>query len=113
MSRIAVIGAGSWGTALALSLSRHGGHSLSFWVHSPDHAKEMAARRENTRYLPGFPLPEEIRITNALTDAIADAEVVLCVTPSQALRATMEQMAPALKPGQVLLSASKGVEEKT
>jgi glycerol-3-phosphate dehydrogenase (NAD(P)+) len=113
MSRIAVIGAGSWGTALALSLHRHRGHQLSFWAHSPDHAAEMSERRENHRYLPGFPLPEDIHITASLTEAITDAEVILCVTPSQALRATMEVMAPSLQPGQILLSASKGVEEKT
>ncbi len=113
MSRIAVIGAGSWGTALAISLARRGGHTLSLWAHSPSHADDIAATRTNTRYLPNFPIPEDIRITASLTDAIADAEIILCVTPSQALRATMQQMAPALQPQQILLSASKGVEEKT
>jgi glycerol-3-phosphate dehydrogenase (NAD(P)+) len=113
MSRIAVIGAGSWGTALALSLSRHSGHNLSLWAHSPDHAEEITARRENLRYLPGFPIPSDIRVTASLADAVADAEVILCVTPSQALRATMEQLAPVLETEQILLSASKGVEEKT
>jgi len=118
MSRIAVIGAGSWGTALAISLARRGGHSLSLWAHSPTHAQELSDHSENLRYLPGFPLPAEIRIAASLTDAIAPpaqpaAEIILCVTPSQALRATMQQLAPALQPQQVLLSASKGIEEKT
>jgi len=113
MSRIAVIGAGSWGTALALSLARRGGHSLSLWAHSPAHAAELAGQRENLRYLPGFPLPADIRIAAGLTDAVASAEIVLCVTPSQALRATMLQLAPALTPDQILLSASKGIEEHT
>jgi glycerol-3-phosphate dehydrogenase (NAD(P)+) len=113
MSRIAVIGAGSWGTALAISLARRGGHTLTLWAHSPSHSDDIAATRTNTRYLPNFPVPEDIRITASLTDAITDAEIILCVTPSQALRATMKQMAPALKPDQILLSASKGVEEKT
>jgi glycerol-3-phosphate dehydrogenase (NAD(P)+) len=113
MSRIAVIGAGSWGTALALSLSRQNRHPLTLWAHSPAHAQELATTRENTRYLPGFPLPTDIRVTDSLTDAITEADIILCVTPSQALRSIMEQIAPALAPDQILLSASKGVEEKT
>jgi glycerol-3-phosphate dehydrogenase (NAD(P)+) len=113
MSRIAVLGAGSWGTALALSLARRGGHSLSLWAHSPAHAAELAATRENKLYLPGFSLPGDVRITASLEDAIRDAEIILCVTPSQALRSIMEQIAPAIGRGQVLLSASKGVEETT
>jgi glycerol-3-phosphate dehydrogenase (NAD(P)+) len=113
MSRIAVIGAGSWGTALALSLSRQNRHPLTLWAHSPAHAQELAATRENTRYLPGFPLPTDIRVTHSLTDAISQADIILCVTPSQALRSVMEQIAPSLTPNQILLSASKGVEEKT
>ena len=113
MSRIAVIGAGSWGTALAISLARRGGHTLTLWAHSPSHADDINATRTNARYLPDFPISSDIRVTSSLTDAIADAETILCVTPSQALRATMEQLLPALKPSQVLLSASKGVEENT
>jgi glycerol-3-phosphate dehydrogenase (NAD(P)+) len=113
MSRIAVIGAGSWGTALAISLARRGGHTLSLWAHSPAHADELRTTHENSRYLPGFTLSPDIRITKDLTDAIDSAETVLCVTPSQALRSIMQQIAPALLPHQVLLSASKGVEERT
>ena len=113
MSRIAVIGAGSWGTALAISLARRGGHELSLWAHSPSHAEELADTGENRRYLPGFVLPADIRITSSLNDAIAEAQIVLCVTPSQALRSVMEQIAPRLTPQQVLLSASKGIEEKS
>lgn len=113
MSRIAVIGAGSWGTALALSLARRGGHTLTLWAHSPSHAEELADTGENLRYLPGFIVPADITITSSLTAAIEGADTVLCVTPSQALRSVMEQIAPALTPKQVLLSASKGIEEKT
>ncbi len=113
MSRIAVVGAGAWGTALALSLARHGGHDLSLWAHSPAHAEELADTGENLRYLPGFVLPMGIRITARLPEAIEGAETILCVTPSQALRSVMEAIAPVLSAGQVLLSASKGIEEKT
>jgi len=113
MSKIAVLGAGAWGTALALSLARRGGHELTLWAHSPAHAEELADTGENLRYLPGFVLPMDIRVTARLQDAVAGAEIVLCVTPAQAMRSVMEEIAPGLKPGQVLLSASKGIEEKT
>jgi glycerol-3-phosphate dehydrogenase (NAD(P)+) len=113
MSRIAVLGAGAWGTALAVSLARRGGHQLCLWAHSPAHAEELADTGENLRYLPGFVLPMDIHVTARLPEAVADAEIILCVTPSQALRSIMEAIAPVLKPQQFLLSASKGLEEKT
>jgi glycerol-3-phosphate dehydrogenase (NAD(P)+) len=113
MSRIAVIGAGAWGTALAVSLARRGGHKLTLWAHSPEHAKQLADTGKNTRYLPGFILPADVIVTAKLNQAIAGADIVLCVTPSQALRSVMEQIEPMLSANQVLLSASKGIEEKT
>ena len=113
MSRIAVLGAGAWGTALAVSLARRGGHQLTLWAHSPEHAKELADKGENLRYLPSFLLPSDLRITASLRDAIDGAEIILCVTPSQALRSVMEVVGPHLTHHQVLLSASKGIEEKT
>jgi glycerol-3-phosphate dehydrogenase (NAD(P)+) len=113
MSRIAVIGAGAWGTALTVSLARRGGHDLTLWAHSPAHAAELSDSGENHRYLPGFVIPFDVHITSKINDAIAGADVILCVTPSQALRSIMEQIAPMLTSRQVLLSASKGIEEKT
>jgi glycerol-3-phosphate dehydrogenase (NAD(P)+) len=113
MSRIAVIGAGAWGTALTVSLARRGGHRLTLWAHSPDHAAQLTDTGENTRYLPGFILPADVAITHKLGSAISGADVILCVTPSQALRSIMVQIAPLLTTRQVLLSASKGIEEKT
>ncbi len=94
MSRIAVLGAGSWGTALALSLARRGGHELCLWAHSPSHADELSDTGRNTRYLPGFTLPIDIQVTADLRSAVDQAEVVLCVTPSQALREVMTEIAP-------------------
>lgn len=113
MSRIAVVGAGAWGTALAISLARRGGHELTLWAHSPAHAEELKHKRENLRYLPGFALPDEMRITAELPEAIAGADTILCATPSQALRSVMEAIGPSLTPEQFLLSASKGIEERT
>jgi len=113
MSRIAILGAGAWGTALAVSLARRGGHDLSLWSHSPAHAEELTDTGENLRYLPGFILPVDVRITARLTHAILAADIILCVVPSQHMRPIMAEIAHALNPGQVLLSASKGIEEKT
>ena len=113
MSRIAVIGAGAWGTALAISLARRNGHELSLWAHSPAHADELADTGENKRYLPGFVLPADIRVTAELVHAVDGAEIVLCVTPSQHLRAIIKQIAPGLPATTVILSASKGIEDKT
>jgi glycerol-3-phosphate dehydrogenase (NAD(P)+) len=113
MSRIAILGAGAWGTALAVSLARRGNHQLCLWAHSPAHAEELADTGENLRYLPGHILPADVEVTARLDDAIDDAEIILCVTPSQALRSIMEQIAARLTHRQILLSAAKGIEEKT
>ncbi len=113
MSRIAILGAGAWGTALAVSLARRGGHDLSLWSHSPAHAEELTDSGVNLRYLPGFVLPVDVRITAKLTHAIIGAEIILSVVPSQHLRGVMDELAHALYPQQVLISASKGIEEKT
>lgn len=113
MSRIAILGAGAWGSALAISLARRGGHELCLWSHSSDHAHQLLESGENARYLPGYILPADVSVTPSLTDAIEDAEIILCVTPSHALRSVMQQIAPELTSEQILLSASKGIEERT
>lgn len=113
MSRIAVLGAGAWGTALALSLARRGGHSLVLWAHSPALAEQLAETGENLPYLPGFTLPADIEITSDLARAVFRADILLSVTPSQHLRQTIAQIAPLLTSNQIILSASKGIEERT
>jgi glycerol-3-phosphate dehydrogenase (NAD(P)+) len=111
MSRITVLGAGAWGTALALSLARRGGHQLCLWSHSTALAEQLADAGENLRYLPGFTLPVDIQITSDLPRAIFEADILLCVTPSQHLRGVITHIAPMLTRNQIILSASKGLEE--
>ncbi len=111
MSRIAVLGAGAWGTALALSLARRGGHELVLWSHSAALAEQLTDTGENLPYLPGFTLPAGIEVTADLPRAIFEADVLLSVTPSQFLRETIAHIAPLLTPKQIILSASKGLEE--
>jgi len=113
MSRIATLGAGAWGTALALSLARRGGHQLCLWSHSATLAEQLADTGENLHYLPGFTLPSDIQITADLPRAIFEADILLCVTPSQHLRGIITHIAPLLTRNQIILSASKGIEETT
>jgi len=113
VSRIAILGAGAWGTALALSLARRGGHELCLWSHSAALAQQLADTGENLPYLPGFILPADIQVTSDLPGAIFEADILLCVTPSQHLRGIITHIAPLLTRNQIILSASKGIEETT
>jgi glycerol-3-phosphate dehydrogenase (NAD(P)+) len=112
MSRIIVLGSGAWGTALALSLHRRGGHQVTLWAHSPEFAQEINDAGENTLFLPGFPLPAGITVTGD-NAAVAGAEMVLSVVPSEFLRSTFARLGPHLRPGQIVVSATKGVENHT
>ena len=113
MSRIAVLGAGAWGTALAISLARRGGHEIVLWSHSPLLAEQLTDVGENLPYLPGFTLPADIFITSDLPAAIFEADILVSVTPSQFLRETIAHIAPMLTRDQVIVVASKGLEENT
>jgi glycerol-3-phosphate dehydrogenase (NAD(P)+) len=112
MSRIAVLGSGAWGTALALSLHRRGGHQVTLWAHSPEFAQQIVDAGENTLFLPGFPIPPQIAITGG-GEAVRDAEIVLSVVPSEFLRPTFARLRAYLHPGQIVVSATKGVENHT
>ncbi|HWB32221.1 MAG TPA: NAD(P)H-dependent glycerol-3-phosphate dehydrogenase [Acidobacteriaceae bacterium] len=111
MSRIAILGAGAWGTALALSLARRGGHTITLWSHSEPLAEQLTETGENLQYLPGYMLPFDIRVTADVVAAIFEAEIVVLVTPSEHLRAVFTQVAPALDRDQIIVSATKGLEE--
>jgi glycerol-3-phosphate dehydrogenase (NAD(P)+) len=112
MSRIIVLGSGAWGTALALSFHRRCGHQVSLWAHSPEFAQEIIEAGENKLFLPGFPIPEGLTVTGD-NAALRDAEIVVSVVPSEFLRSTLARVGPYLHAGQVILSATKGVENHT
>ena len=101
MSRITFLGAGAWGTALALSLARRGSHQLCLWSHSATLAEQLADAGENIRYLPGFTLPADIDVTADLPRAIFEADILVCVTPSQHLRSVITHIAPLLARNQI------------
>ena len=93
--RIAVLGAGAWGTALAISLSANSSssHQVTLWSRNPDHAAELASQRVNRRYFPDFPLPDSLQLTSALDAAIEEAELALIVVPVSGLRDTLRGIA--------------------
>jgi len=112
MSRIFVLGSGAWGTAIALALHRRGGHQVTLWAHSPEAAREIVDAGENRQFLPGFPLPKEIGVTDDCA-AATDAEIVVSVIPSEFLRPTLLRLRKHLHNGQLILSATKGIEDTT
>ncbi len=110
MSKIAVLGAGAWGTALAIAWASQQRHEVTLWSHRDEHALEMQKSRENRKYLPDFPLPNRLRVTADAAEAVKEAEWIVSAIPSQYLRATSQQLAPLLNPDQVVISATKGLE---
>jgi len=113
MSNIAIMGGGAWGTALALSLAQRGGHDLTLWTHSPDLARTICDAHENTPFLPGFRIPATITVTSDAADALSTAEIILSVMPSHHVRASYTHFAPYLRPGQSIVSATKGLEDQS
>jgi glycerol-3-phosphate dehydrogenase (NAD(P)+) len=113
--RIAVIGAGAWGTALSLALTRHGKHSVKLWALEKEVAASIARNRVNELFLPAQRLPEAITATNNLAEAVAGAELIVGVMPSHHCRNVFEQMVEKkLLDGAVhFVSATKGIEQQT
>jgi len=109
---IAVLGAGSWGTALALQLARND-LQVNLWGHDPAHVERLAAERENRRYLPGFPLAGNIHPLQSLPAAIAGCRFLLVAIPSKGFRSLLQQLKPLLTDDVALFWASKGFEIDT
>lgn len=108
--RAAVVGAGSWGTALANLLARNG-HAVKLWVRDPGLAGEMLRERQNLRYLPDFPLLDAVEPTPDLSAAVADARIVVSALPSHVVREVIERAAPHVEDDALVVSASKGIEQ--
>lgn len=107
--RIAVLGAGSWGTALGQVLAADG-HSVVLWSHDPAVAREIREEATNEKYLPGQPLEPELEATAEMPEALRDAEVVVSATPSHAVREVFEAARPAFPERPLLVSGTKGIE---
>jgi glycerol-3-phosphate dehydrogenase (NAD(P)+) len=105
---VAVLGAGAWGTTLATVLARDGGKDVVLWSRTAAQAREIAARRENRRYLAGIRIPDTVEITSDLERALA-AEDLIVATPSQGVAELSDRVARLLGPRHRVLSATKGL----
>ena len=106
---IAVLGAGSWGTTLAVLLARKG-HQVRLWAHRPEFAATLAAERENSRYLKGVTFPETLQIAVHLRELVSWSEMIVTAVPSQALRGTLLGFFDLPLNGKILVNVAKGIE---
>jgi glycerol-3-phosphate dehydrogenase (NAD(P)+) len=114
MTRIAILGGGGWGTALAIVLSRsRQPHEISLWVHDAGLAEAIRRDRENKKYLPGSKLPDSVRVHHAVEAAVAGAQTILGAMPSAHARAVYASALPFLAPSMSFVSATKGLEPST
>jgi glycerol-3-phosphate dehydrogenase (NAD(P)+) len=109
---VAVLGAGSWGTALAVHLGRVG-HEVRLWARDETLVHDMSTRRANAVYLPDVPFPPGLTPTHALRDALGGADLVVSAVPSHGCRAVMKSASPSLAAHVVIVSATKGLEAGT
>lgn len=109
MQTIAVLGAGSWGTAIAVHLGRLG-HRVHLWARDPRLAAEIQSRRANAVYLPDVTLPPTVTVVDALAPALHDIDIVVSAMPSHGCRTVMAAAGPHLRPQATIVSATKGLE---
>ena len=111
MEKIGVIGAGSWGTALAILLNENG-NDVTLWSHRETEAEHMRQSRECSK-LPGIKIPEAVEITSDLKQAVSGKKVLVMVVPSRCMRETAELLKECVAPGTYVISAAKGIEDET
>jgi glycerol-3-phosphate dehydrogenase (NAD(P)+) len=111
MSEIAVIGAGAWGTSLAIVLGRKGTHRVRLWAHEAEVVESISRRRVNEKFLAGHLIPETVVVSSDLEKVVQGAGILVSVMPSQHCRAVFERMRPLLPPDILVISATKGLEE--
>lgn len=112
MAKISVIGAGSWGTALALLLSKNG-HEVNVWSIMEEEVNMLSEKREHTEKLPGVKLPESMTFTTDLEQSIKGKDLLVLAVPSPFTRSTSKSMCPFVEEGQIIVNVAKGVEEAT
>ena len=112
MAKISVLGAGSWGTALAVVLHKNG-HEVTIWSIAQDEIDMLKKEREHKDKLPGVKIAEEIGLTTDLKEAISGRDMLVVAVPSPYIRSTAKSMAPYVEDGQLLVSVAKGIEEGT
>ncbi len=113
MSEIAVIGAGAWGTGIAIVLGRKGTHRVRLWAHEKDVCESISQKRVNEQFLPGRRIPNSVTASNDLAATLQGAQIVVSVMPSQHCRVLFERMQPLIPPQSMIVSATKGLEENS
>jgi len=113
MSQIAVIGAGAWGTGIAIVLGRKGTHQVRLWAHETEVCASIAERHVNELFLPGRHIPESVTASNDLAHVLAGARIVVSVMPSPHCRALFERTRPLIPQSALIVSATKGLEESS
>jgi glycerol-3-phosphate dehydrogenase (NAD(P)+) len=111
MSDIAIIGAGAWGTGIAIVLGRKGTHRVRLWAHESDVCESISENRVNEKFLPGRRIPDSVSASNDLAATLAGAHIVVSVMPSQHCRSLFERVRPLIAPQTLIVSATKGLEE--
>lgn len=112
MEKMCVLGAGSWGSALALSLAKKG-YEVSLWTLNEEQANKINKTKENIDYLPGILFPNNITVTTDLNQAIENSEIIVLAVPSQAIRSVCQKIKPYVKDKQILVDVAKGLEKVT
>ena len=113
MSRIAIIGAGAWGTAIAIVLGRSRRHEVKLWAYEKEVRDSIESARANSVFLPGHQIPDPVQSTGDFGEALSGAEIVVSAMPSQHCRRLFQQMAPHLRSDTLVVSATKGLEQTT
>jgi glycerol-3-phosphate dehydrogenase (NAD(P)+) len=111
-ARVTVVGTGSWGTTLAVIMAGRG-HRTSLWARSSEEAETLRSARENRRFLPGVVLPDELRITSSLDEALQGCQMLMLVVPAQRMRENVRWVRDYLEPETIVLSAAKGLETES
>lgn len=112
MKKVSVIGAGSWGSALAVLLANNG-HEVTLWTHDPHEIEMLSTKREQVEKLPRVKLSDNIMIEADLKTALTDEDVVVMAVPSPVVRMVAKQMSPFIKDGQIIVNVAKGIEDVT
>ena len=112
MKKIGVIGAGSWGTALAITLSDKG-HQVKIWDLDKAHLEDLAENRENRKYLPGVKFGENLNPALSMEETLRDVDLVLFSAPAQHFRSAFESALPYISPDTIMVNVAKGIEQKT
>ncbi len=110
--KISVLGAGSWGTALAGLLASKG-YDVTIWAYEDEVCRQINEESENSTYLPGFKLSTNLKATNSIDEAIVSSQLILSVMPSHVVRGVLSRAASLITPDHIFVSATKGIEIET